>query len=83
MNIVIKEVTKLMNGIVDEWAIYGGDAIALFVGKDTRLHKDMDIAVFWKDRKILIESFLNNEWRVFEPNRGMLREILSIQMIYV
>jgi hypothetical protein len=79
MNNVIKEVTNLMNSIVDEWAICGGDAIDLFVGKDTRLHKDIDIVVFWKDRKILIESFFYNGWRVFEPNRGMLREILSIQ----
>lgn len=79
MNFMIEEVTKLMGNMVDEWAVCGGDAIDLFVGKTTRLHKDMDIAVFWNDREQIIDSFLNTGWRIFEPDNGLLREILSIQ----
>lgn len=76
---MIEEVKKLMESMVGEWAICGGDAIDLFVDKETRMHKDIDIAVFWNDRKNLIKNFLDNNWRVFEPDKGMLREITSIQ----
>ncbi|MGL5380091.1 nucleotidyltransferase domain-containing protein [Clostridium sp.] len=76
---MIYEVRKLMENMVDEWAICGGDAIDLVVGKNTRLHKDIDIAVFWNDREQLIDNFLNNGWRIFEPDNGLLREILSSQ----
>lgn len=75
----MKEVKTLMDRIGARWAICGGDAIDLFVGRDTRLHKDIDIAVFWEDRKLLINNFINNGWRIFEPDNGLLREITSIE----
>lgn len=79
MSFMIEEVAKLMGNIVGEWAICGGYAIDLFVGESTRLHKDIDIAVFWSDRKQIVDNFLNNGWRIFEPDNGLLREILNIQ----
>lgn len=59
------------------WAICGGDAIDLFVGEQTRNHKDLDVAVFWEDRKQIIEYMLQHKWRVFEPDNGRLREITN------
>lgn len=78
MENLYNKINDLMKPLQVEWAICGGDAIDLFVGKDTRLHKDIDIAVFWEDRKVIIQYFLNNEWQIFEPDHGLLREITSL-----
>jgi len=65
-----------------QWAICDGISIDLFIGKQTRSHKDLDIVVFWEDRDQIIEYMLNNQWRVFEPDNGKLREITSISNEY-
>jgi hypothetical protein len=41
-----------------EWAVCGGDATDLFIGKQTKLHKDIDIAVLWESRKELIQYMI-------------------------
>lgn len=56
--------------MADEWAICSGDAIDLFVGKETRIHKNIDIAVFGNNRKSLINNFFNNGWCVFDLIKG-------------
>ncbi|MGM0882346.1 MAG: nucleotidyltransferase domain-containing protein [Bacillota bacterium] len=33
-----------------DWHVCGGGAIDVFLNKKTRIHKDLDIAVFWEDR---------------------------------
>jgi len=37
-----------------DWSVCGGGAIDLFLGKQTRIHKDLDIAVYWEDRNSII-----------------------------
>ena len=73
-----QELKRLMESIGVRWAVCGGDAIDLFVGKQTRLHKDIDVAVLWDDREQIIQGFLDMKWRVFEPDGGLLREIRSL-----
>jgi len=67
----------LSNANID-WAICGGDAIDMFVGHKTRDHKDIDIAVFWDQRDRLLTYLLQGEWRIFEPENGLLREVTCI-----
>ncbi|MFD2613169.1 nucleotidyltransferase domain-containing protein [Paenibacillus gansuensis] len=43
----------------------GGAAIDLFVGRKTRIHKDLDIAVFWEDRNLIVEMMLNSGCECF------------------
>jgi len=79
---IINNFKSFFNQCNITWAICGGIAIDLFIGKQTRLHKDLDISVFWEDRDIIIEYMLNNQWTVFEPDNGKLREITSVSNDY-
>lgn len=70
---------ELLDSMGIFWAVCGGDAIDLFVGAQTRAHKDIDAAVLWEDRERIITGFLERGWRVFEPDHGLLREITALE----
>lgn len=65
------------NGI--EWAVCGGGAIDLFVGRKTRNHKDLDIAALWENREKIIDYMIDKNWQVFEPDGGKLRRITTTE----
>ena len=50
-----QSITSLMNSFNKTWFIAGGWAIDLFLGKETREHKDLEIALFRKDQLNLKE----------------------------
>jgi hypothetical protein len=59
-----------------DWSICGGGAIDLFLGRQTRIHKDLDIAVYWEDRSSIIEMMLSLDWRVFQAcGGGVVQEL--------
>jgi len=63
-----------------DWAVCGGSAIDLFVGKHTRPHQDVDIAAFWEDRDHIIIFMLDAGWRVFEAcGGGRIHELFDVQ----
>ncbi|MDQ0876061.1 hypothetical protein QFZ77_004720 [Paenibacillus sp. V4I3] len=65
-----------------DWSICGGGAIDLFLGKETRIHKDLDVAAFWEDRNIIIELMLKSGWKVFEAcGGGIVHELFGKQEI--
>lgn len=76
---MLNELRQIMDSVGIRWAVCGGDAIDLFVGRQTRLHKDIDVAVFWEDREHIISEFLRRGWRIFEPDHGLLREITTLE----
>lgn len=53
-------VNSLMSGFNKTWFIAGGWAIDLFLGKETREHKDIEIALFRKDQ-LYLRDYLK-EW---------------------
>jgi len=70
-------VEKLLYGLHDmmqkigvDYAVCGGHAIDLFLGRKTRPHKDLDVAVFWEDRDQIVRHMLQLGWLVFEPYGG-------------
>lgn len=75
---MLQALKALLDSMDIFWAVCGGDAIDLFVGKQTRPHKDIDIAAFWEDREKIITTFLQLGWRIFEPDHGLMREICSL-----
>ncbi|CAG7652943.1 hypothetical protein PAESOLCIP111_06675 [Paenibacillus solanacearum] len=63
-----------------DWYVCGGGAIDVFLGKQTRIHKDLDIAVFWEDRNSIIALMLAAGWRVFEAcGGGVIHELFQVQ----
>lgn len=57
----VREVASLMRSYGSPWYVAGGWAIDLFLGYRTRVHEDVDVAIFRVDQRRLRESF--PEWR--------------------
>ena len=55
-----QKITNLMSGFNKTWFFAGGWAIDLFIGRETRQHQDIEIALFRKDQLNLKEHL--NEW---------------------
>jgi len=53
-----------------QWAVCGGYAIDLFLDRTTRIHGDIDVCVFEKDRDAALKYMLDTGWNVYEF-RGM------------
>ena len=64
---LINQLNSLMAETGVDYAICGGHAIDLFLGKKTRLHKDLDVAVYREDRDKIVQHMLNEDWAVYEP----------------
>ena len=47
------KVNEWMSGFGGPWGIAGGWAIDLFIGKETRPHSDVEVAIFREDQHIL------------------------------
>lgn len=66
MNELILAANHLLQDVPITWAICGGFAIDLFLGKETRAHGDIDICVFEKERETISKYMLQNDWQVYE-----------------
>lgn len=62
----------LMEGFPAPWCVAGGWAVDLFLGKVTREHGDVDIAIFRDDQRAVHDHFRG--WQVRKVVRGQLVE---------
>ncbi|WP_062105598.1 nucleotidyltransferase domain-containing protein [Bacillus niameyensis] len=70
MENIISSVKTFLDEANFKWAICGGGAIELFIGKTTKTHTDVDIIAFWEDRQKIIHFMIHKGWRVFEACGG-------------
>jgi hypothetical protein len=63
-----QSITYLMEEFNKTWFFAGGWAIDLFIGKETREHKDIEIAVFRKDQLYLKEYL--KDWKFQKVIKG-------------
>jgi len=76
---LVKQLNEFVADIGIDYAICGGHAIDLFLGRKTRPHKDLDVAVFREDRDKIIQHMLDTGWEVYEPcGTEYLHKISSI-----
>lgn len=61
-------INSLMLNFDKKWFIAGGWAIDLYIGKETREHKDIEIAVFRKDQ-LFLKDYLS-EWEFKKVTKG-------------
>jgi hypothetical protein len=54
---------ELLNSFRRPWFVGGGWAIDLFLGRETRNHQDIDIAIFREDQFELRRHFANWQWK--------------------
>lgn len=66
MNGLLRQTDCLMKNARVPWAVCGGFALELFLGKDIRPHGDIDICVFENDRESIFRFMLENGWQVYE-----------------
>ncbi|MDX8361528.1 nucleotidyltransferase domain-containing protein [Cytobacillus sp. IB215316] len=73
-------VNVLMSSYNKPWFIAGGWAIDLFIGKQTRPHDDLEIAIFRKDQLHLKDYF--QDWEFNKVSNGTLyrweKELLQL-----
>ncbi|HEV8158233.1 MAG TPA: hypothetical protein VGP58_04335 [Pyrinomonadaceae bacterium] len=64
------QVVDVMRDFKPNWFVAGGWAIDLFLGKETRAHSDIEIAVFRKDQAALHNYF--KSWNLQKTVNGKL-----------
>lgn len=65
---IVRIVTELMYGFPAQWCIAGGWAIDLFLGRETRQHADLELAIFREDQVYLHKHF--SDWMFQRINDG-------------
>jgi hypothetical protein len=68
----LQNIISFMTACPIRWAICGGWAIDLFVGKTTRTHKDIDIALLRRDQQIMHQYLSQRGWRLDIAAKGQL-----------
>lgn len=76
---LVDSVVQELSNAQFQWAICGGYAISLYMDKDIRVHGDIDVCVFEKDRNRVLKYMLNAGWNVYEfRGMGKLRKLNPI-----
>ena len=76
MNEIIQALGRLMEGSDIRWAVCGGFALDLFLGRETRAHGDLDISVPEEDRGKIERFMREHGWQVCEfRGQGKLRPL--------
>lgn len=70
MHILLRHANALLSAGGFDYAVCGGFAIDLFLGRETRAHGDIDISVYWPQRDGLIRYFQALGWEVYEMCGG-------------
>lgn len=78
MNELLFQANNFLSGLQIPWAVCGGFALDLFLGKEVRRHSDIDICVFEIDRDCVSGYMLNNGWNIYEfRGQGKVRALDS------
>lgn len=65
-----REAYALFRDLEVRWWVAGGWALDLYLGRQSRPHKDLDIGIQRRDAGVLIAAL--NEWEFFEAKDGQL-----------
>lgn len=67
---LIKELKEHLSDMKVAWHLCGGFAIDVFLGKETREHKDLDITVSFTDIRQCVNYLCKKGWRIVAPIGG-------------
>ena len=67
MHELVYECREFFNDCGFPYAICGGYAIEMFLGKQIRPHGDLDISIFHEDMKHIVDFMLHKGWDVYIP----------------
>jgi hypothetical protein len=63
---------EILSGFTPDWFVAGGWAIDLFVGKETRPHADIEIAIWRRDQAALYDYLSGGSWILKKAAGGKL-----------
>ena len=76
MNDILSALNGLLRDAGIDWAVCGGWAIDLFLGRTTRVHGDLDLSVPERDRALIERLMRDRGWLVYEfRGQGRLRPL--------
>ena len=76
---LLTEANGILCGENFDYAICGGFALDLFVNKNLRVHGDIDICVFEKDKDNIFRHMKDLHWAIYEfQGQGIVRLVNSV-----
>jgi len=66
----LEEVKRLLGPVAAPWWIAGGHALDMFLGHETRQHRDIDVAILRRDQKAFLDAL--RKWDVQIAHDGEL-----------
>ena len=66
----LEEVKRLLAPVAAPWWIAGGHALDMFLGHETRQHRDIDVAILRRDQKAFVDAL--RKWDVQIAHNGEL-----------
>jgi hypothetical protein len=68
----VRSIAALMADVTRPWAFCGGWAIDLFLGRQTRAHKDVDVAIARRDQIAVQAYLMARGWHLQVAHEGVL-----------
>lgn len=69
--ITVTEIYKLFSTIPINWGIAGGWALDLHLGKQSRVHDDIDVIIL-REEQLTIYNHLSKDWMLYKAENGKL-----------
>src|SRR2546427_535915 len=66
----VRHIAAIMRGFKRPWFVAGGWALDLFLGRETREHEDIEIAILRRDQEALCRFFSGGEMEKIVPGAG-------------
>ena len=76
---LLRKLNKLMLTSGVDYTVCGGHVIDLYLGYQSRPHKDLDVAVWWEELDRIIQTFFDMKWVIYEPcGEGIIYHITDL-----
>jgi len=70
-SITVTEIYKLFSTIPIKWGIAGGWALDLHLGKQSRVHDDIDVIIL-REEQLTAYNYLSGDWMLYKAENGKL-----------
>ncbi|MFJ8091059.1 nucleotidyltransferase domain-containing protein [Lysinibacillus sp. NPDC095746] len=70
-SITVTEIYKLFSSIPIKWGIAGGWALDLHLGKQSRVHDDIDVIIL-REEQLTAYNYLSGDWMLYKAENGKL-----------